>query len=270
MTPSFWQLAVRPKWLAGLALAIVVAVLFSLFGNWQLSRSFRVTTPDETLANVVALEELAKVGVEFTEPQADRRVEFSAFFAPSTCVVVANRQQLQDDGSTIPGYWTVFDSVIGQPGEARTHVVAATAFFKTADAASKVCATASRSGLAFDTPIAFTGRYEPSEPPKAPPIADVGLFDSLSIEQLINVWPLEQPAVYPGFVILENVVGPASSQDGEAIKIGIRKSQTELNLLNAFYAIEWVLFAGFALFLWGRLIQDERKRLSQEATSSKP
>jgi hypothetical protein len=28
------------------------------------------------------------------------------------------------------------------------------------------------------------------------------------------------------------------------------------NLLNIFYAIEWVLFAGFAVFLWYRLVKD--------------
>ncbi|MCC7128649.1 MAG: SURF1 family protein, partial [Microbacteriaceae bacterium] len=30
----------------------------------------------------------------------------------------------------------------------------------------------------------------------------------------------------------------------------------ELNLLNLFYAAEWVIFAGFAVFLWWRLVKD--------------
>ena len=29
-----------------------------------------------------------------------------------------------------------------------------------------------------------------------------------------------------------------------------------LNLLNIFYAVEWVIFAGFAIFLWYRLVKD--------------
>ena len=29
-----------------------------------------------------------------------------------------------------------------------------------------------------------------------------------------------------------------------------------LNLLNVFYAVEWVIFAGFAIFLWYRLVKD--------------
>jgi hypothetical protein len=46
----------------------------------------------------------------------------------------------------------------------------------------------------------------------------------------------------------------------EPIEIGVKSSDAQVNLLNAFYAIEWAIFAGFALFLWYRLIQDERDR----------
>ena len=33
--------------------------------------------------------------------------------------------------------------------------------------------------------------------------------------------------------------------------------EVSLNLLNVFYAAEWVIFAGFAVFLWWRLVRDE-------------
>ena len=267
MKPSFWQVARQPKWLGGLALAIVVAVLFSLFGNWQLSRSIRVTTDDTTLATTLPLEKLATVGEPFIEPQADRRVSATLWVSPSSCAIIANRQQLLADGSTEQGFWTVFDSV-DKPGQSATHVLVASAFFKTSDAASAACSNAVRGSLAFDTAIAIVGRYEPSEVPQRQPVDGVELFDSFSVEQLINFWPLETPNVYPGFVISERMLAPQLAEGGEPIKIGIRKSQTELNLLNAFYAIEWVLFAGFAIFLWGRLVQDERKRVAEESADS--
>jgi hypothetical protein len=41
-------------------------------------------------------------------------------------------------------------------------------------------------------------------------------------------------------------------------------SSTEIKSLNAFYAIEWTLFAGFAVFLWWRMVQDERLGLRAE------
>ena len=267
MKPSFWQVARQPKWLGGLALAIVVAVLFSLFGNWQLSRSIRVTTDDTTLATTMPLEKLATVGKPFIEPQADRRVSATLWVNPSRCAVIANRQQLLADGSTVQGFWTVFDT-IDELSKNANHLLVASAFFKTSDEASAACSNAIRGALAFDTDVAIVGRYEPSEVPQRQRVSAVELFDSLSVEQLINFWPLETPKVYPGFVISERMLAPQLAEGGEPIKIGIRKSQTELNLLNAFYAIEWVLFAGFAIFLWGRLVQDERTRLEQDSVDS--
>ncbi|MBV6545519.1 SURF1 family protein, partial [Ursidibacter maritimus] len=37
-------------------------------------------------------------------------------------------------------------------------------------------------------------------------------------------------------------------------------AQTELNWLNVFYAVEWIIFAGFAVFLWYRLVRDAKER----------
>ena len=34
------------------------------------------------------------------------------------------------------------------------------------------------------------------------------------------------------------------------------KAPETLNLLNLFYAIEWVVFAGFAIYFWVRLCRD--------------
>lgn len=264
MKPSFWQVARRPKWIGGLAIALLLAVLFALFGNWQLSRSVRVTPSDTNLDQVVALDELADPAASFLDVQADRRVSATVWIHPSTCVVIANRNQLLDDGTTKPGFWTVFDAVRTVDSTEAEHVAIASAFFETFDEASVYCSKVSSSGLAFDTPVDVVGRYEPSEVPKAREVADSNLFESLSVEQLINIWPLKQPQVYSGFVISEQIIAKHLAESGEAIKIGIRKSQTELNLLSAFYAIEWILFSGFALFLWGRLVQDERKRIEGE------
>jgi len=32
--------------------------------------------------------------------------------------------------------------------------------------------------------------------------------------------------------------------------------QDQVNLLNLFYSVEWVIFAGAALFIWWRLVRD--------------
>ena len=43
----------------------------------------------------------------------------------------------------------------------------------------------------------------------------------------------------------------------------------ELNWLNVFYAVEWVVFAGFAVFLWYRLVRDAVERERDEAEAGR-
>ena len=254
MKPTFWQVAGKPKWLAGLALAIVVAIVFSLFGNWQLSRSIRVIEGDLPGKVATPLEEVAELGKPFLEVQADRLVSAGVFVSNSNCAVVEGRQQLLEDGSTKPGYWVVFDSINAD----QVHILIAAAFYEAKDAALAAC----RKGpsLDFDTATALVGRYEPSEAPSMRLSQAAPLFASLSVEQLINFWPLEKPKVYPGFVVSEQALHGAKDTTAESIVIGVRQTQTELNWLSAFYAIEWTVFAGFAVFMWWRLLADAYKK----------
>jgi hypothetical protein len=34
--------------------------------------------------------------------------------------------------------------------------------------------------------------------------------------------------------------------------------------MNIFYAVEWVVFAGFAIFLWWRLVADDYRRTLED------
>jgi hypothetical protein len=205
------------------------------------------------------LEEVAELGKPFLEVQADRLVSAGVFISNSNCAVVEGRQQLLEDGSTKPGYWVVFDSINAD----QVHILIAAAFYEAKDAALAAC----RKGpsLDFDTATALVGRYEPSEAPSMRLSQAAPLFASLSVEQLINFWPLEKPKVYPGFVVSEQALYGAKDTTAESIVIGVRQTQTELNWLSAFYAAEWIIFSGFALFLWGRLVQDERKRIEGDS-----
>jgi hypothetical protein len=42
---------------------------------------------------------------------------------------------------------------------------------------------------------------------------------------------------------------------------------TSVNWLTLFYAVEWVLFGVFAVFLWWRLVQDQRLRESTKTNA---
>jgi hypothetical protein len=46
----------------------------------------------------------------------------------------------------------------------------------------------------------------------------------------------------------------------EKLTVGMAQSDSQVNWLSAFYAIEWTVFAGFAVFMWWRLLADAYKK----------
>ena len=97
------------------------------------------------------------------------------------------------------------------------------------------------------------GGYLPSEDPQASDFEN-GVRSSVAVSDLINLWAEPGP-VYGGFIVLaEPYVGL------DPIRADAPARDAALNLLNVFYAIEWALFAGFAIYLWYRLVRDAVER----------
>jgi surfeit locus 1 family protein len=95
----------------------------------------------------------------------------------------------------------------------------------------------------------LTGRYLPSEVASDSDF-EAGERSAIAVADLINVWPEVGPA-YGGYLVLDEA--PAGL---DAIYSPAPSQEVSLNLLNIFYAIEWVIFAGFAIYLWYRLVRD--------------
>ncbi|MCU1562554.1 MAG: hypothetical protein JWN05_933, partial [Arthrobacter sp.] len=53
--------------------------------------------------------------------------------------------------------------------------------------------------------------------------------------------------------------------DIKPLNIGPQPPAEKINWLNLFYAAEWVVFAGFALFIWWRLVKDDYRRDLEDA-----
>jgi hypothetical protein len=87
-----------------------------------------------------------------------------------------------------------------------------------------------------------------------------GVRSSLAVPELINLWAEPGP-VYGGFIVL------AEPYDGlDPIRADAPVREVTLNVLNVFYAIEWALFAGFAIYLWYRLVRDAVERQAAESS----
>jgi hypothetical protein len=107
-----------------------------------------------------------------------------------------------------------------------------------------------------------TGRYLQTEAPVELPQGNKQyLFGSLSLAQLVNLYSDEPVESFAGFLALDADPGLGL----ERIDLPPQEVGTQVNWLTLFYAVEWALFAGFAVFLWWRLVQDQRLR---ESTTS--
>jgi hypothetical protein len=118
-------------------------------------------------------------------------------------------------------------------------------------------------------PVELTGRLLPSEAPVAGKAPKPGEASAVSVAELINYWDVSS---YPGFVsATAEVVGgqdvSAAAVPGNLLPldIGPQPPAQHINWLNLFYSIEWVVFAGFALFIWWRLVKDDYHRDLEEA-----
>jgi cytochrome oxidase assembly protein ShyY1 len=231
------RIALRPRWIAALVLALTVAAGFALLSQWQLSRSVSTGTvverPTET---VLPLTEVA-------EPQKPARTD-------------ADGQLVTTIGEYIDGDTIVLSDRING-GQAGYWVVAHLRTSGGAGIAVALGWTAERDEAAsvassFDAGEAtVTGRFVVDEAPQTSDFQN-GALSTLSAAALVNLWPDADPAgIYNGYIV--------AGQPAEGLtKIDSPRpvSTVELNWLNVFYAAEWVIFAGFAVFLWWRLVRD--------------
>lgn len=238
--PGFWAVARRPRWIAALLLCLGLAAGFAGLGQWQLSRSVENAAAPEApdTEQPVPLETIAEPQTAVTPAQFGRRVTVSGRYAEVLEITDRN------NGGTEQGSVLVAQLV-------------------TDDGVSLVVALGwSRApgmpGLPDET-VTLTGRYLPSEVASDSDF-EAGERNAISVADLINVWPDAVP-VYGGYLVLDDAPEPL-----ETIYSPVPSQEISLNLLNIFYAIEWVLFAGFAVYLWYRLVQDVVEKEAGEPT----
>lgn len=239
MASRFWAVARRPRWIAALLLCLGIAAGFSALGQWQLSRSIEnvdADAPDTEVA--VPLGSIAQPQTEVTQPQLGRRVTVEGAIVASDFMVLTGR----NNGEVADGAWLVAHLVTDE-GVTLAVALGWAPDAETAEAAAGIPSSAG----------SLVGRYLPSEAPTDSDF-ESGERSALSVAELINIWPDAQPA-YGGYLVvdepwpgLDTIYSPAPTRE------------IEFNLLNVFYALEWAIFAGFAIYLWYRLVRDVVER----------
>ena len=247
----FWTTTRRPKWIGALVLALAIAASFALLGQWQLERSFgggEVT--EEQTETVMPLDSIAVPQEPMMSAATGQRVVVQGTFVPRDFLVLSGRSNHAD-----PGYWVVGHLVTTNGAS----LAVALGWAETEDAAASAV-----DQLSTVTPGGeFGGRYLPTESPQQSDF-EAGVRSALAVSELINIWEQEPDGVYGGYLVLADA--PAGL---EVIDSPPPVTEVSLNLLNVFYAVEWVIFAGFAVFLWYRLVRDDvEDQLAAEAEAS--
>ncbi len=241
--------ALKPKWLGLFAVLVVMVATMVQLGFWQLH-----VAQDKGLADALRTAHAARPALidtvvrpheKFPNPQSGRTVTAVGRYATGQFLVGPRRL----DGRT--GYWVVTPLDVEESG-ARLAVVRG---FVTDPAAA---------GGAPEGTVSVDGSLAPGESPADPPTGAPAwpqeVLGSIDLSILVNRWPGD---IYNAFVFAQSE--RSASGAGIPAAAGLERVPPPevtggLKWRNAAYAVQWWVFAGFAVFMWFRVVRDDAQR----------
>jgi len=255
--PTLREVMLRGRWIALLALCLVIAGVFAWLGQWQLGRAIDTDpTPPGATEEVRPLADVSAPGEYLPEPLVGQRVTVTGTWVPEDFIVVESRF---NDG--VEGYWVTGQlRVAREAGADPVSIAVAIGWAATEEEALAAVDRLNQDATAPDaasTPLAIAGRLISDEGPALPPRgADPLTLTRMSPAALLPRWhDIAGLDVYRSYVASEVAQGPLVDIDSPPPAEG-----SDVNWLNIFYALEWAVFAGFAFYLWYRLARDAWER----------
>ncbi|MDO4822128.1 MAG: SURF1 family cytochrome oxidase biogenesis protein [Rothia sp. (in: high G+C Gram-positive bacteria)] len=259
--------ALTPRWLLGLLLVLVLASGFVMLSKWQINAStLGQVTADPAKDQVRPYSRVLQAHDALNMSEVDTVVEATGSYVPGSTYLVENKLK---DGAE--GYWLVslFVPDDSQPvstslGEGPRGIVVARAWTPIAEIPSEPTGTVTIAGRVVGNDAPLTSRD----------ISDENrgrnrVLASVNSSYLTNVW---NAALFNGILTLDSentgatpitdqgtIAETATLLDSSGALQPIRAQQVTddtVDWLNIFYALEWLVFAGFALYLWYRLLKD--------------
>jgi len=254
--PTWFEVARRPKWVGALLIALAVAAICGLLAQWQGGRSFEAGLPKISSLKTQALSSVMLPNRPIGSDGVGSKVHVALTVDTDHCYVVNNR--VQRDGT--PGSWVVCQGLT----KAKALIPVALGFSPSVGGAKQGLRLLKQAGP-FESH--FTGLLAPSEAPLELPqnLATAGfVLPSLSVGQLANLYSMNAPIrAYPLFLLVINQASPGL----EKITV-TTATESQINWLSAFYALEWSVFCGFSVFLWWRLVRDTQIKETQAILES--
>ena len=254
--PTLREVMLRPWWLGMLALCLIVAGVFAWLGQWQLSRAV-VTEQVEAGSSevVVPIDDVVAPGAYLTDPLVGQRVEVRGRFVPGDFLVVSSRY---NDGEQ--GYWVTAQLRRDDTADPTSIAVALGWAPTEQDAAAAVAELDALVAEDPDAVVELTGRLISDEGPGVPDPEHPTEITRMSPAALLGRWhDVADLDVYRPYLVSD-----ASFAGLDEISSPAPQPAAGVNWLNIFYAAEWVVFAGFAFYLWYRLAKDAWEKELEE------
>ncbi|WP_336658845.1 SURF1 family cytochrome oxidase biogenesis protein [Leucobacter sp. USHLN153] len=267
--PTLAQVMRRPTWILALLLALGIAVGFAALAQWQAGVAVQSRVQEQVDTETERpLVDVSSVEQGVTDRGAGVVVRLDGRFVAGDYGVVAPRENGGETGAWVVGR-LLTEGPDAEPG---ANLAVAVGWAQSVAAAERAAA-----GLAADPAAvsdrSVTGRFMPPEGPQIPDRdEDPQAMHAMTPAALANLWGAVDGPVYSGYLVLHNDSGSRAmleSVDLAPVDSVAPLPADTVNWLNVFYAIEWVVFAGFAIFFWYRLARDawekEHELILQEA-----
>lgn len=251
--------------IALLLVFLLAAGVCGWLGKWQLDRAFeraelaaRQEAREQAAAGPAGLGEVLAPQESFPGELVGRQVEVTGEFEADRQVLVAGRAgpggevgylvlaplRVSDDG-TGGASWAglsgapvlaVVRGWVAEPGDADpapSGTVTLTGWLQAGESASGADAASAATGTAT------AGTDDAAWP----------VVGDIALSALVQEWG---GPIYSGYAVDSATAAPLEQLPRPTIEGG-----TGVNLQNAFYALQWWVFGGFAVALWIRLVRDE-------------
>ena len=261
--PTRAQIRRRPVWLLALAACLAVAGVFAWLGQWQMEHAIQEDTNEFVDSETARpLTELATAGEAVSDAAAEMVVTVPGEFVPETLTVVEQRMNGGELGAWVVGNFLV------NAGETESQLAVALGWAPSREDAEDALERLQEAPV-LTSPVELTGRFMPPEAPQVPDEGDDPFrIVTMLPAQLVNIWDASDAHMYSGFLVLHPDASESTrGLDDALVDAGLTEIDSvepippeKINWLNLFYAIEWAVFGGFAIYFWFRLTRDAWER----------
>ncbi|NHN56633.1 SURF1 family protein [Calidifontibacter sp. DB0510] len=247
--------ALKPRWLGLFAVLVVIVVSFSLLGLWQLNvaRDKGTRAAEKTTDRPrVALEQIVTPHQPFPKDGSLRKVTVRGRYNPGQQVLVSGRLYQGRQG-----YWVVTGFRVASTGA-------------TIPIVRGFVTTTSGIPAPTSAQVTLDGALAPGESPaseQSPP----GQLSTVNLAELLSAWG---GSFYNAFVFM-TAERPAVTVAPVQPFPPPRPAVSGLQIRNLGYALQWWVFALFAVYIWWRMVRDDyrdglRRRAAGNATADTP